>query len=105
MQVNFSTVLGITGAIRPVFFKGGGNTGDINKGAGGAIGLERSTTGPHDGGVNRHKQIARSTGRQVVDQLDPHRPILLGNDDRPQKMESRRWGNRIVCDRTGVCQV
>jgi len=54
----------------------------------GAIGEAKS--GPHDGLVDRNKEIAAGASRKLVCELDPHRPIGLGNNQRTKVMDRCR---------------
>ncbi len=43
-----------------------------------------SHAGPHDGGVHRQRQVARGAGAELVEKLEAHGPVALGDDQRPQ---------------------
>ena len=45
---------------------------------------ERTHARAHDGGVHRQEEVAGGAGRQVVRELDAHRPIPLRDDRRSQ---------------------
>lgn len=57
---------------------------------------------PHIGSVHRYKEVASDTRGKLVDELDSHRLVSLGNYQGPQIMD-RCYGHTVDLHITSQC--